>query len=268
MAEPGPDGLYSVCVQNAEDCSDDELHEIFEEFGCVARLHRVNALVFVRYSTADEANNCVESMRNQQRFRVNYGKKKRNDGNYGRHVQRGSYQQYSNGDQDTDAPKSRFGEMNRNDSGSGFGRRPNNFNQQRPDRRNDGGGDGGFAGASRPSARRPPKLVPFPAPQPAENAPPTSAKVAVIGNHHPKFGQNNIYDLCKLAKVNPLHVAMKNYDRPPYPKLHFAVVYVRNQEEVDNIVSSLKGLQLNGYTLIVGSADELLEEGKLLKRSN
>lgn len=51
--------------------------------------------------------------------------------------------------------------MNRNDSGSGFGRRPqNNFNQQRPDRRNDGGGDGGYAGASRPTARRPPKLVP------------------------------------------------------------------------------------------------------------
>ncbi|XP_054279348.1 uncharacterized protein LOC128998354 [Macrosteles quadrilineatus] len=160
--------------------------------------------------------------------------------------------------------------MDRNDSGSGFGRRPNNFNQQRPDRRNDGGGDGGFAGASRPSARRPPKLVPFPAPQPTadKNAPPPpSAKVAVIGNLHPKLMQSNIYDLCKKAKVHPLEVSMKNYDRPPYPKLHYALVYVRNQEEVKEIVISLKGLQLNGYTLIVGSADELLEEGQLLKQT-
>jgi len=243
--EMGIDGMFSLCVFGAEDCPDEEIHEIFGKFGEVNRINRSGDKVFVRYPSLEEATHCFKSMMGDTKFRVRPGRSKK------------AAQNNPGGFKD-----SKFGEMNRND----------NFRGQRRDTGGSGDfgrpGTNGFQPAAARSRQPPPKLIPFPsgaAKEAGASKPQQAAKVVVIANLHPKMGQNNIYELCTKAKAPPLHVAMKTIKRPPYPNMYYVYVYVKNDEAVEKIQISLNSLKLNGYKLIVSEAMKLRDEGNVLR---
>ncbi|PSN49013.1 hypothetical protein C0J52_06327 [Blattella germanica] len=72
--ERGRDGLYALCFKNSEMRTAREIENIFSEYGNVQSVRLANqnpgGMVFVRYREYEEAKNCLDRLRDSQRFKM------------------------------------------------------------------------------------------------------------------------------------------------------------------------------------------------------